>query len=258
MLLAINIGNTNVLLGVFEGQTLTAHWRLSTDATKTEDDYGLLLLDVLERGKTDPGEISGIILSSVVPRLAPVFAAVAQKFFSRRALIVSTQMDTGLRLSYRNPAELGTDRLVNAAAAYEYYKTDLIVVDLGTATTFSAVSHEGEYLGGAIAPGLGIAAEALFSRTAKLPRVELLAPAQVIGRDTISSLRSGIVVGHAAMVDNLISRMQQEMSGGSLCIIATGGNAALIAPLSRTIQDVRPFLTLEGLELLYRRASKRP
>jgi type III pantothenate kinase len=256
MLLAINIGNTNILLGVFEGQTLTAHWRLSTDSTKTEDEYGLLLLDVLERGKIDPGHISGIILSSVVPRLAPVFAAVAQKFFSRLALIVSTQMDTGLRLSYRNPAELGTDRLVNAAAAYDHYKTDLIVVDLGTATTFSAVSHEGEYLGGAIAPGLGIAAEALFSRTAQLPRVELLAPAHVIGRDTVSSLQSGIVVGHAAMIDNFISRMQQELSGSPRAI-ATGGNAALIAPVSRTIQDVRPFLTLEGLELLYRRALKR-
>jgi type III pantothenate kinase len=256
MLLAINIGNTNVWLGVFEGQSPAGHWRLSTDASKTEDEYGLLLLGVLERGKIDPGHISGVILSSVVPRLDSVFAAVVQNLFSRPPLIVSTQMDTGLRLSYRNPTELGTDRLVNAAAAYERYKTDLIVVDLGTATTFSAVSRDGEYLGGAIAPGLAIAAEALFTRTAKLPRVELLAPAQVIGRDTISSLQSGIVVGHAAMVDNLVSRMQQELSVSSR-IIATGGNAAFIAPISQTIQDVRPFLTLEGLELLYRRAITR-
>jgi type III pantothenate kinase len=176
----------------------------------------------------------------------------AEAYFHRRVLVVSPDLDTGLRLCYTNPHELGTDRLVNAAAAYARYKTSLIIVDLGTATTFCAITQSGEYLGGVIAPGLGIAADALVSRTAQLPKVDLVAPKTVIGRDTVSSIQAGLIFGYTGLVDEIVSRMQAEL-GQPAMVIATGGLASFIAPESRTIREVRPFLTLEGLELLYRR-----
>jgi len=252
MLLAIDIGNTNVVWGVFENQTLKAHWRLTTDTSKTADEYGLLFQNLLRAAGIGPDRVTGLILSSVVPPLTPIFERVAETCFHHRLLVVSPDLDTGLRLCYTNPHELGSDRLVNAAAAYARYKTALIIVDFGTATTFCAVSQTGEYLGGAIAPGLGISAEALFSRTAQLPRVDLVRPKAVIGRDTVSSIQAGLIIGHAGLVDEVVGRMRAEM-GQTAMVIATGGLASLVAPESRTIQEVRPFLTLEGLELLYRR-----
>lgn len=255
MLLAIDIGNSTIAFGLFEAQALARHWSLTTDAARTEDEYGLLMLAALAQEKIDPGQIKGVMISTVVPRLAPVFEAAVQNRLGRSALLVTAKMDTGLKLSYRNPAELGTDRLVNAAAAYDRYRTDLIVVDLGTATTFSVVTRTGEFKGGAIAPGVGPAAETLFARTAQLPKVDLLPPKTVIATDTVGNLRSGLIVGHAAMVDGVILRMQQELAV-PIKVIATGGFASLIAPISQTIHMVRPFLTLEGLAYLYERARQ--
>ncbi len=252
MLLALDIGNSHVVAGMFEGQTLRAHWRVATDQSKTADEYGALLLSLLRMADLAPSRITGVILSSVVPPMTPLFQAMAEVYFRRSPLVVTADLDTGLTVAYPNPREIGSDRLVNAAAAYDRYKTSLIVVDFGTATTFCAVTQAGEYLGGAIAPGLAIAADALTARTAKLPKVDLVRPKTVIGRDTTSSIQSGLIFGYTGLVDEIVTRMQREISHQPK-VIATGGLASIIAPESRTIQEVRPFLTLEGLELLYRR-----
>jgi type III pantothenate kinase len=252
MLLAIDIGNTNVVWGIYEGRTLKGHWRLATEASKTADEYGILFVNILEQSGIGAGQISDAIVSSVVPSLTAVFDEMVETYFKRTPLIVSSDLDMGLQITYPNPREIGSDRLVNAAAAYARYKTCLIIVDFGTATTFCAISQHGEYLGGAIAPGLGIASEALFTHTAKLPKVDLARPKTVIGKDTVGSMQSGLVFGYAGLVDELVSRMQIEL-GQKAMVIATGGLASLLAPESRTIQEVRPFLTLEGLELIYRK-----
>lgn len=252
MLLAIDIGNTTVVWGIYEGRTLRGHWRLATDASKTADEYGILLVNILEQAGIDTEQISDAIVSSVVPSLTGVFDEMVETYFKRTPLIVSSDLEMGLQIAYPNPGEIGSDRLVNAAAAYARYKTCLIIVDFGTATTFCAINQHGDYLGGAIAPGLGIASEALFTRTAKLPKVDLTRPKTVIGKDTAGSIQSGLIFGYAGLVDELVSRMQIEL-GQKATVIATGGLASLIAPESRTIQEVRPFLTLEGLELIYRK-----
>jgi type III pantothenate kinase len=252
MLLAIDIGNTNVVWGIYEGRTLTGHWRLATDPSKTADEYGVLFVNILQQAGVDTDRITDAIVSSVVPALTAVFDEMIGTYFKRTPLIVSSDLDMGIRIAYPNPREIGSDRLVNAAAAYDRYKSCLILVDFGTATTFCAVNARGEYLGGAIAPGLGIASDALFTRTAKLPKVDLTRPKTVIGKDTASGIQSGLIFGYAGLVDEMVGRMQREL-GQKATVIATGGLASLIAPESRTIQEVRPFLTLEGLELLYRR-----
>ncbi len=253
MLLAIDIGNSNIVWGLFDGRTLKGHWRLGTDARKTSDEYGILFSNLLAAAGVKPEQISGAVISSVVPALTRPFETMAQTFFGQVPLVISCDTDTGLTLRYANPKEIGSDRLVNAAAAYERYRADLIIVDFGTATTFCAVTKAGEYLGGVIAPGLGISADALFSRTAQLPKVELVRPKSVIGRDTASSIQSGLVYGYAGLVDEIVRRMEQELGHSSL-VVATGGLSAIIAPESRTIREVRPLLTLDGLELLYRRS----
>ncbi len=252
MLLAIDIGNTNIVWGVFEGRQLKGHWRLATDHSKTSDEYGILLQSLLQAAGINPTHVTDVILSSVVPSLTGTLEQTSETYFHRLPLIVSADFDIGLTLGYHNPREIGSDRLVNAAAAYARYRSALIIVDFGTATTFCAISPSGEYLGGAIAPGLGISAEALFSRTAKLPKVDLVHPKTAIGRDTTSSMQAGLIFGYIGLVDELVTRIQAEL-GQPAKVIATGGLASLIAPESRTIQEVRPFLTLEGLELLYRR-----
>ncbi len=252
MLLAIDIGNSNVVWGIFESQTLKQHWRLNTDPARTSDEYGAIIQDLLRASGIGPDQVTGVILSSVVPSLTTAFEQMSEVYFRRKLLLVSPELDTGLKLSYTNPRELGSDRLVNAAAAYARYKSALIIIDLGTATTFCAVTQAGEYLGGVIAPGLGIAADALFSRTAKLPKVDLVRPQTVIGKDTVSSIQSGLIFGYTGLVDEIVVRMQQEL-GQKARVIATGGLASMIAPESRTIQEVSPYLTLEGLEWLYRR-----
>jgi type III pantothenate kinase len=255
MLAAIDIGNTNVVWGIFEGSSLLAHWRLATNPKATVDEYGVLCMNLLTRTGRTSGQITGAIISSVVPSLTETFASMVGSYFDCTPLIVTSDMDTGLTLRYRNPGEIGSDRIVNAAAAYHKFRRDLIIVDFGTATTFCAVTKGGDYLGGAIAPGLGISAEALFTRAAKLSKVELARPKTVIGTDTGSSIQAGLLFGYAGLVDALVRRMEQEMGHPSY-VIATGGLASVVAPETPTIQKVEPLLTLEGLELLYRRAHR--
>jgi type III pantothenate kinase len=253
MLLAVDIGNTNVVAGIFDGSTLLTHWRLATDPKTTADEYGVLCLSLMARDGSLPEHITGAIISSVVPALTETFESMVETSFGSTPITVSPDMDTGLTLKYSNPKEIGSDRIVNAAAAYEKFHRDLIIVDFGTATTFCAVNRDGEYLGGVIAPGLTISAEALFARAAKLSKVELARPKTVIGTDTASSIQSGLIFGYAGLVDTLVQRMEREM-GRTSYVIATGGLASVIAPEARSIQHVEPYLTLHGLELLYRRA----
>jgi type III pantothenate kinase len=257
MLLAIDIGNTNIVAGIFEGPTLLSHWRLATDPKRTADEYGVLCLNLMARDGRVPEHITGAIISSVVPALTETFESMVETSFGCTPITVSSEIETGLTLKYPNPKEIGSDRIVNAAAAHEKFRRDLIIVDFGTATTFCAVSGTGEYLGGVIAPGLGISAEALFSRAAKLSKVELARPKTVIGTDTAGSIQSGLIFGYAGLVDTLVQRIETEM-GRSSFVIATGGLAPVIASEARTIQHIEPFLTLQGLELLYRRARGTP
>lgn len=254
MLLAIDIGNTNIVWGLFQGRSLQGNWRLATDATKTSDEYGLECRGLLSLAGFGPKDIDGIIISSVVPALNETFELLSETYLHRRPLTVTSDIDSGLTLRYPNPREIGSDRIVNAAAAFHEYRSDLIIIDFGTATTFCAVTKAGDYLGGVIAPGLGISAEALWSRTAKLPKVALEKPKTVIGRDTASSIQSGLIYGYAGLVDNIVDRMVRELCT-SPRVIATGGLAPVIAPESQRIQDIRPFLTLDGLALLYTRLS---
>jgi type III pantothenate kinase len=257
MLAAIDIGNTNVVWGVFEGSTLLAHWRLATNPKATADEYGILCVNMLARSGRTPERISGAIISSVVPSLTETFATMVETYFACAPLVVSSDMDTGLTLKYNNPKEIGSDRIVNAAAAHHKFRRDLIIVDFGTATTFCAVTQAGEYLGGVIAPGLGISAEALFTRAAKLSKVELARPKTVIGTDTAGSIQAGLLFGYAGLVDALVHRMEQELGRPSY-VIATGGLASVVAPETCSIQQVEPLLTLEGLDLLYRLAHGTP
>jgi len=249
-LLAIDIGNSNVVWGVFDDERLIADWRAGTDAAKTPDEYGILLLDLLGVKGIIPESLDAVILSSVVPPLTATFEELAEKYLHRLPLTVSSELKTGLTLRYENPAEIGTDRIVNAAAAFRRYGGPVIIVDFGTATTFCLVTKKGEYLGGAIAPGIRISAEALFQRAAKLPKIELIRPKSVIGRDTASSMQAGIIFGYAGLVDEIVTRMQQTI-GQECFVVATGGLAGLLASESRTIREIRPDLTLEGLALLY-------
>jgi len=249
-LLAIDIGNTNIVWGVFDQDRLVGDWRVATDHAKLADEYGILLLDLLQINGIRQDSLDAVVLSSVVPPLTPLLEEVAEKYFHCRALTVSCEMETGLILRYENPCEIGTDRIVNAAAAFREYGGPIIIVDFGTATTFCMVTAEGEYLGGAIAPGILISAEALFQRAAKLPKIELTRPKSIIGRDTVSSMQAGIIFGYAGLVDAIVTRMQKTI-GRDCFVLATGGLAGLIAPESATIREVRPNLTLEGLALLY-------
>ena len=253
MLLVVDIGNTNVVLGVYDGSMLKGHWRLATDAKTTADEYGILFTNLLASTGILPVQMSGAIMSSVVPTLTATFEALIEQYFHQRALIVTSESDTGLTIRYPNPREIGSDRLVNAAAAYHKYRRDLIIVDFGTATTFCAVTKDAEYLGGVIAPGLAISAEALFARAAKLSKVELTRPKTVIGTDTGSSIQSGLLFGYAGLVDTLVRRMEQEL-GRSAYVIATGGLSSIIAKETTSIQTIEPLLTLEGLALIHRRA----
>ncbi len=255
MLLAIDIGNSNIVWGVFDGDKLLADWRVGTDHAKTTDEYAILLLDLLRVEGISPERVNGVILSSVVPPLTPLFEELSETYFHCLPLIVSTELETGLTIKYTNPQEVGSDRIVNAAAAYRRYGGPIIIVDFGTATTFCTVTATGEYLGGAIAPGLRISAEALYTRTAKLPKIELVRPKSAIGQDTVTSMQAGLIFGYAGLVDELVRRIQHEL-GRECFVLATGGLAGLIAPESQAIREIRPHLTLEGLALLW--ALNRP
>ncbi|MGE5543201.1 MAG: type III pantothenate kinase [Bacillota bacterium] len=250
MILAIDVGNTNVVLGAYTGKELVTHWRVSTQRHRTSDEYGIFVLQLFKYADLDPSQVEAIVLASVVPPLTPVIEDVCRRFFDIEPLVVDIGVKTGITIGYENPREVGADRIANAAAAYRKYGGPVIVVDFGTATTFDAITANGEYLGGAIAPGISISAEALYTRAARLPKVELTRPRQAIGRDTVASMQAGIVFGYAGQVDELVARIKHEL-GGDARVVATGGLAPLVAPETRSIERIDQWLTLEGLVMIY-------
>lgn len=252
MLLVIDVGNSNIVIGVYDGTVLMRNWRIATDKAKTYDEYGILFHDLFRMSGLDPVKVDGIIISSVVPPLTAVLELLAKQYFGHESVVVSPEIKTGMPIHYDNPKEVGADRIVNAVAGFEKYQAPLIIVDFGTATTFDYVNSSGEYCGGAIAPGLMISLEALFQRASKLPRVEISKPSSVIARNTVNSMQAGIVFGYVGLVDGIVSRMKTE-SFENPVVIATGGLAKLIAPESTTIEHIEEFLTLEGLRILYER-----
>ncbi len=249
LLLAIDVGNTHIMLGVYREENILVYWRLATRKESTEDELGMVIKDLLHNSRINLSDISLIAISSVVPPLMYSLERMANKYFNLEPLVVGPGIKTGLNIVTDNPREVGADRIVNAVAAYNLYDGPLIIVDFGTATTFCAVSKNCEYLGGVIAPGIGISLEALFDKAAKLPRVEIIRPPQVIGKDTVSSMQSGIVFGYVGQVDGIVRRMMKEFPEEPK-VIATGGFASMIARESETICKVNSLLTLEGLRII--------
>lgn len=252
MLVVIDVGNSNTVVGAFDGERLVDHWRLETHAASTSDQIGILLRQFFAAREVDVRAVDSGIVSSVVPTLQPTVLEALRRYFGIEALVVGPGIRTQMPILSENPREVGADRIVNAVAAYHHYRQGLIVVDFGTATTFDAITPRGEYLGGAIAPGLQISAEALFGATSKLPRVELVRPAQALGRNTVASMQAGILFGYVGLVEELVGRLSDELPFEVRCV-ATGGLAELIAAEASCIDEVRPHLTLEGLRLLYER-----
>ncbi len=250
MILVFDVGNTNTVIGVYDGEKLLNHWRIRTNAQRTGDEYGILLRSLLENDKLNIKDIKSVVVSSVVPTLMMELEWMSRKFFACRPLVIGPGVKNGLAIKYENPREVGADRVVNAVAAYNKYGGPLIIVDFGTATTFCVVSAKGEYLGGAIAPGIIISTEALVSKAAKLPRVELQRPRSLIGKNTVSSMQAGIMYGFVGQVEGIITRMKTEIEGEPQ-VIATGGLAAVIARETDVIDTVDEFLTLDGLRLIY-------
>jgi len=252
MLLTADIGNTNIVIGMFQGKKLIENWKIRTEREKTSDEYALSLLGLFKFSRLEASEVKSVIISSVVPPLTPVFQSLSQKLFKIRPLIVGPGLKTGMPILYENPLEVGADRVVAAIAAFEKYKGPCIVVDFGTATTFDAVSSEGEYLGGAIAPGIQISAEALFIKTAKLPRIEIRKPKKAIGRSTVTSMQSGLFFGYIGLISNIIEKIKGEL-GKDATVISTGGFAAQISEEIKFIDFHEPHLILEGLRIVYER-----
>jgi type III pantothenate kinase len=249
-LFCIDIGNTNVVMGLYRGQELVTHWRVATDTHRMADEYAMLTLDLFERSGQDAASVEGVIVTSVVPPLTGVFVKLSERYFHRTPLVVDAAVHTGVRILLDNPSEVGADRVVNVVAAFHRYGGPACVVDLGTGTTFDLLSAEGDYLGGAIAPGIGIAAEALFQRTAKLPRIELVRPPSAVGKNTVHAMQSGLLFGYVGLVEGLIARFRAEL-GADMKVIATGGLASLIAAETSAIDAVDPWLTLDGLRLIW-------
>ncbi|OXM82485.1 type III pantothenate kinase [Paenibacillus rigui] len=252
MILVVDVGNTNIVLGIYERKQLLHHWRLSTNRSSTADEYGMTIYNLFHHAGIELDQVEGVIISSVVPPLMFVLEQLCSKYLKKTPLIVGPGLKTGLNIRYENPREVGADRIVNAVAAIELYGSPCIVVDFGTATTFDYIDASGQYIGGAIAPGIGISTEALYQRAAKLPRIELVKPKSVVGRNPISSMQAGIIYGFAGQVDGIVSRIQEEYATQAK-VVATGGLAELISSESRTIEVVNPLLTLQGLQIIYER-----
>ena len=256
MLLAIDVGNSNIVLGVFDETMLVQSWRLQTLRERTSDELGLLVDGLFAHTRIDRVKVRGVILGSVVPPLTGTMRAMVQRYFGVNALIVEPGVNTVMPILYDNPAEVGADRIVNAVAAYEKYGKGkgrpIIIVDFGTATTLDAITANGEYLGGAICPGVQISADALFQRAARLPRIDVRKPAHVVGRTTVGAMESGLFYGYVGMVEGLVRRMSDELGGNAVCV-ATGGLADVIAPETPLIQHVDPDLTLHGLRIVWER-----
>ncbi len=249
MLLAVDVGNTNIVVGVYRHGEIIADWRLVTDSYRMPDEYAMLLRSLLEHHGLSMASVTAMILSSVVPPLVTAFKELAERYLKLTPLVVGPGIKTGVRILYENPKEVGADRIVNALAAHRLYGGPAIVVDFGTATTFDAISADGDYLGGAIAPGIGISSKALFQFAAKLPHIELVRPRSAVGKNTIASMQSGILFGYVGLVEGLITRFHQEL--GPSRVVATGGLAEIIARETKMIEVVDPRLTLEGLRLIY-------
>ena len=257
MLLAIDIGNTNIVLGVFDGTTIVQSWRLTTLRERTGDELGLLVEGLFSSSHVDRAKIKGVILASVVPPLTKPAQEMVQRYFGVKAMTIEPPLETGMPILYDTPADVGADRIVNGIAAYEKYgraaKNPIVVVDFGTATTLDAISGKGEYLGGAICPGVTISADALFQRAARLPKIDVRKPATVIGRTTVGAMESGLFWGYVDMVEGLVRRMSAELGGSGVKCVATGGLAAVIAPETTLIQHVDPDLTLDGMRIVWER-----
>jgi type III pantothenate kinase len=250
MLLTIDIGNTNLTLGLYQGETLGPRWRLATVHDRMPDEYGLQFLGLLSHSQIDIHSLHGICIGSVVPPLTGKVVEACRKYLGRDPLVVDTGVKTGVRIRYDDPRAVGADRIVDAAAVHRLYGGPACVVDFGTATTFEAISAEGEFLGGAISPGIGIAAEALFLRTAKLPRVDLQRPPAAVGRNTVHSMQSGLLFGYVGLVEGMVARFRAEL-GPEMKVIATGGLAEIIARETNVIDIIAPWLTLDGLRIVW-------
>jgi type III pantothenate kinase len=252
MLLALDVGNTNTVVGVFEGQTLLRHWRLSTRRDGTRDEYAMLIKGLFDFAGLDFQRVSAVIISSVVPPLQGPLEEMVRQYFGVEPMVVGPGIKTGMPILYESPRDVGADRIVNAVAAFEAYGGPCIVVDFGTATTFDAISAHGEYIGGAICPGIGISAEALFQHAAKLPRVDVAYPKAIIGRNTVGSMQAGLFYGYLGLVEGVVARMRAEL-GGRAAVVATGGLAQLLLADSTAVDQVDPLLTLTGLRILFER-----
>lgn len=253
MILVYDVGNTNIVLGIYKGEKLLDFWRIATDTQKTADEYGILIKQLFIHQNYKPEDIEAVIISSVVPPIMYTLEHMTRKYFKKEPLVVGPGIKTGMNIKYDNPKEVGADRIVNAVAGYEMYGGPLIIVDFGTATTYCAISKHGEYLGGAISPGVRISMDALYQKTAKLPRVELVKPESVICKNTINSIQSGVIFGYIGQVDYIVKRMKKELGSEDAKVIATGGLSKLIASESETIDVVNGLLTLEGLRIIYER-----
>jgi type III pantothenate kinase len=250
MLLTIDIGNTNLTLGLYEGEQLGAHWRLATDNNRMPDEYGLQFLGLLQNAGKTLKDIHGISLASVVPPLTGRVVQACREYLKQEPLVVDAGIKTGIKIRYEDPKAVGADRVCDAVAVMKFYGGPACVVDFGTATTFNAITKEGEYLGGAITAGVNLAAEGLFTRAAKLPRIDLQRPPSVIGRNTIHAMQSGLLFGYVSMVEGMVARFRSEL-GSDMKVIATGGMAEVIAKETQVVNFIAPWLTLDGLRLIW-------